>query len=326
LQNYYGEAPVGLRLRLIEKKPVVTEILDDHAKKAGVQAGDIVLKVDGDSVAARANREAHYIPASTQQSLAYLVLQRVLNGPEGSIATLTMQGHDGQTREVKLKRSKSYTALLRYQRAGEVVKILPGNIGYVDLDRLKVGQVDSMFGRLQNTKAIIFDMRGYPNGTAWQIAPRLTAKQDVPAAIFTCPLTLAPDLPNGEALTQSASYSFVQRLPPTYKPRYTGKTVMLIDERTISQAEHTGLFFETANRTKFIGTSSAGANGTVTDFVVPGGITIYFSGQDVRHANGGQLQRLGLIPAVEVAPTIAGLRAGRDEVLDKAVEYLSQTN
>ncbi len=204
-----------------------------------------------------------------------------------------------------------------------MIKLLPGNIGYADLDRLLPEQVDGMFDQFRSTDAIIFDMRGYPHATAWAIAPRLTDRHDVPAAIITGPLTLTPDLPASDVLTSTASYFFVQKLPTTEKWKYKGKTVMLIDERTMSQAEHTGLFLEAANKTEFIGTPSAGANGDVTNFVVPGGITIWFSGHDVRHANGGALQRLGLQPAVTVAPTIAGVRAGRDEVLEKAIEYLS---
>ncbi len=81
---------------------------------------------------------------------------------------------------------------------------------------------------------------------------------------------------------------------------------------------------KSANNTQFIGTPSAGADGDVSNFVVPGGITISYSGQDVRHANGGKLQRLGLQPAVSIAPSINGIRAGHDEVLEKAIAYLSK--
>jgi Peptidase family S41 len=114
-------------------------------------------------------------------------------------------------------------------------------------------------------------------------------------------------------------------LPPDTKPRPTpAPTVMLIDERAISQSEHTGLFFEAASGTTFIGTSTAGANGDVTGFSLPGGITVYFTGHDVRHADGRQLQRIGLTPEVEVAPTRAGLRAGKDEVLERVLRYLEE--
>jgi hypothetical protein len=156
-------------------------------------------------------------------------------------------------------------------RTGEVLRVLPGNIGYADLDRLPGAQVDEMFEKFKDCPAIIFDGRGYPQGTAWQIAPRLTDKSDVVAALFKRRDPMSPDLPNGELASSQEMGTFLQRLPPTKGSRYHGKTIMLIDERTISQAEHTGLFFEAANGTKFIGTPTQGANGDVTNFSLPGG-------------------------------------------------------
>jgi hypothetical protein len=72
----------------------------------------------------------------------------------------------------------------------------------------------------------------------------------------------------------------------------------------------------------FIGSPTAGANGDITSFVAPGGIRISFSGHDVRWADGKQLQRVGLIPDIEAHPTIVGIRAGKDEVLDRAVSFI----
>ena len=115
---------------------------------------------------------------------------------------------------------------------------------------------------------------------------------------------------------------FNQEIPPMKRPPYKGKTVMLIDERTISQAEHTGLFFESANGTKFIGSQTAGANGDVTNFKIPGNITLSFSGHDVRHIDGSQLQKIGLVPDIHLKPTIEGIRKGKDEVLEKTIEYV----
>jgi C-terminal processing protease CtpA/Prc len=136
-------------------------------------------------------------------------------------------------------------------------------------------------------------------------------------------VTLAPDVPTTQSLTSTASYFFVEKVPPGATPQYKGKTVMLIDERTIGAAEHLGLWLEAANNTAFIGTPSAGAEGETSNFVLPGGIVVTFSGQDVRHGNSGKLQRLGLQPTVAAAPSIDGIRKGRDEVLEKAIEYLS---
>jgi hypothetical protein len=217
-----------------------------------------------------------------------------------------------------------YVSRMRAQRSGEILNLLPGNIGYADLDRLPVAMVDQMFEMFKDTKAIVFDMRGYPNGTAWAIAPRLTEKNSVQAARFDRPVAMALGGESEHLTAFTTTESFVQTIPTTDKWRYKGKTVMLIDERAVSQAEHTGLFFEAANGTKFIGSNTAGANGDVTNFSVPGGIRIGFTGQGVRHADGRQLQRVGLVPDIEVKPTIAGLRAGKDEVLERAMEFIKR--
>jgi C-terminal processing protease CtpA/Prc len=67
-----------------------------------------------------------------------------------------------------------------------------------------------------------------------------------------------------------------------------------------------------------------GANGDVTSVLAPGGVVIRLTGHDVRHADGRQLQRVGLQPHVPVRPTIKGVRAGRDEVLEAALKYLKE--
>jgi C-terminal processing protease CtpA/Prc len=242
----------------------------------------------------------------------------MLAGPEGSTVVLKVSGRRAVERTVTLKRSGNYFGGLveLSGRAGPVFRILPGNIGYADLGRLAPGQVDSMFDRLRHTRAIIFDMRGYPQQTAWSIAPRLASASTPAAARFSRPLASSPDT------TEQSHYSFVQQLPATSAWRYAGRTVMLIDERTQSQAEHTGLFLEAANGTQFVGTPTAGANGDVTTVVLPGKLSMSFSGHAVRHADGRQLQRVGLVPHLRVAPTIAGIRAGRDEVLERALAWI----
>ena len=199
--------------------------------------------------------------------------------------------------------------------------MLPSGHGYVDLDRLQVGEVDKMFDTIKGTPAVIFDMRGYPNGTAWSIAPRLTEKGNVVAALFTRPILEATNLTNSE-MADSASYLFSQKIPDPQGDVYKGKVVVLINEDAISQAEHTCLFFAAATDVTFIGTPTAGANGDITFMVLPGNLAVSFSGHNVRHADGRQLQRVGIQPTIKVAPTIRGLVDGRDEILDAAIKFL----
>jgi C-terminal processing protease CtpA/Prc len=322
LSEYLGEASPPVKIRFIEDKAVIVAIFPDSVSKVrGLDIGDIVLEIDSEKVSDRFKRYAKITAASNQSWLHHSVSWNLLNGNDSTNVVLTIQKGNGRIEAVTLPRNNSFSQYLRTLRNDRnqtpMSKLINENIGYADLDRLSVEMVDQMFDDFKDTKAIIFDMRGYPNGTAWSIAPYLTSKEHVYAANFR------RYSPMGINIGTSIHMSFFnQEIPPMKLPTYKGKTVMLIDERTISQAEHTGLFFEAANGTKFIGSQTAGANGDVTNFKIPGNIILSFSGHDVRHIDGRQLQKIGLVPDLPIKPSIEGIRNGKDEVLEKAIEYV----
>lgn len=314
LDALYGKIPAPVAIRWIENAWVVTGI-GEAAKGAGVEVGDVVLTLDGEPVAKREATLRRYLAASTEAGMRRKVADRLLSGPDGSPLTLTVRGRGDRVREVSLKRG-AWTP----SPAGETVRVLPGNLGYADLTRLTISEVDGMFERVKGTRALILDMRGYPNGTAWSITPHLNTRGETRGPLFR--RRLVSGLYDERSQT---GLDFTQPLPSYPVPtKYAGRTVMLIDERTVSQSEHSGLFFEAANGTKFIGSQTAGANGDVTYFALPGIASVRFSGHDVRHADGRQLQRIGLVPDVPAAPTIQGIREGKDEVLDRAIRYLGE--
>ena len=314
--DWRGIASPPIRVRSIEGKFVVTTVAEPSLEKSGeLKIGDVVTSIDGVPFAKKVADLERYVAGSTETSRRAKATEIALRGPEGNVR-ITVEDTKG-SHSVTLTRRRGPLPP-DVPSAGDVVRVLPDNIGYVDLTRLQVADVDGMFDELRNTRAIIFDMRGYPNGTAWAIAPRINTRHATVAAQFRRPEVSAAEF--GEE--KGASYAFEQTLIKTTKWIYDKPTVMLIDERAISQSEHTALMFEAAAGTKFVGTPTAGANGDVTNFVLPGGLVVTFTGHDVRHADGRQLQRKGIQPDIEVAPTIAGLRAGKDEVLDRAVQYV----
>jgi hypothetical protein len=228
-----------------------------------------------------------------------------------------MRDRHGQVREVALRRTMARGR--RPERPLPVFGVLPEGFGYVDLERLTVPQVDGAFEAIENTPGVIFDVRGYPRGTAWHIAPRL-ATREVIAARFEVPEWHAPQL----VYRSRSTFHFHQTAAPSPKGQYRGKVVVLINEEAISQSEHTCLFLEAAAGATFVGGPTNGANGNVTNVVLPSGVVVGFSGMDVRHGDGRQLQRLGVQPHLHVEPTIEGIRAGRDEVLEAAVAFLQR--
>lgn len=321
LSAWFGSAAPPLRTRMIEGRPVVTQLLDQQvARDAGIARGDAVLEVDGEEAGQRIARLAAYLSASTPQSLDLLVMERWLNGPPASKLSLKWRDAAGRVRTAAIAR-RGWPGRLPW-RSGPVWTMLAGGVGYVDLERLLPEKVETMFRDLAQARAIVFDLRGYPRGTGWLIAPRLTPRGHVIAARFRRPLVLYPEGRSGDVRSMAAWWDFDQYLPDPVAPTYSGKTVALIDERTLSQAEHAALFLRAANGTVLVGSRSAGANGDVTRFTLPGGILVSFTGQQVLLPDGSRLQRVGLKPDVEVRPTIAGIRAGRDEVLEKALELL----
>ncbi len=313
LAEFYGQYQAPVELRWIENKPVVTRVFEDSAD---LKPGDVLTKIDGEAWEKRGGALEKHIAASTPQSLMNRTMQLLLNGPTETEVKLTVQRRTEPEHEVTLTR-KTGLPFSPY-RGGEIYRLLTPKIGYVDLERLANADVDAMFEKFKDTDAIIMDMRGYPQGTAWSIAPRLAEKQGGVAASFRRSLVNPDTFGDAERM----SVMFDQRIPVTQKSRYAGKTVMLIDERAISQSEHSGLFFRAANGTRFIGSPTQGANGDVTYFVAPGGVQINFSGHDVRWPDGRQLQRVGLTPDIEVRPTIEGIRVGRDEVLERAMAWV----
>lgn len=109
----------------------------------------------------------------------------------------------------------------------------------------------------------------------------------------------------------------------TKKPNYyKGKVVILINESTQSNAEYTTMAFRVAPNATVVGSTTAGADGNVSAFFLPGGIRTMISGIGVYYPDGTETQRVGIIPDIEVKPTIAGVKAGRDELLEKAIEII----
>jgi len=320
-----GTFTAPIATRFIEKQTVVTSVLDDSKD---VKIGDVITAVNGEPIEKFRERYARYFPSSTPQALMRNMHYNLLRGQENSKLKLTVRGIDGAIREVETPlfsgADPRFANVGKNQRTLPVFTVLPSGFGYVDLDRLQLADVDKMFETIKNTPATIFDMRGYPKGTAWEIAPRLTEKKNVAGASFSNQIWEAINLSNVD-YAAGTNFTFMQNLPERKGDVYKGKVVMLIDEYAQSQSEHTCMFFEAATDVTFIGTPTAGANGDVSFLVLPGNLIVSFSGHDVRHADGRGLQRVGIQPTIKVEPTIRGLVIEkRDEILEAAIKFLQK--
>ncbi|MFP7655849.1 S41 family peptidase [Chryseobacterium proteolyticum] len=95
----------------------------------------------------------------------------------------------------------------------------------------------------------------------------------------------------------------------------------MVDENTQSQAETTTMMFKQHPKAKIIGSHTSGANGDVIRFKIAG-LETSFSGLGAYYPDQRETQRIGIIPDIIVRPTLKGIKAGKDEVLERALEYL----
>lgn len=108
------------------------------------------------------------------------------------------------------------------------------------------------------------------------------------------------------------------------KDHYKGKVIILVNEITQSSTEFHAMAYQVAPNAIVMGSTTAGADGNVSKFYLPGGIATLISGIGVYYPDGKEIQRIGIIPDIEVKPTIQGIKEGRDELMEKAIDIINE--
>ncbi len=103
---------------------------------------------------------------------------------------------------------------------------------------------------------------------------------------------------------------------------FQDKLVVIVNEASISQSEFSAMAFRAGDNTIIVGSQTQGADGEMSFIPLPGGLKAGFSGMGVYYPDGTGTQRIGIVPDIEVKPTIQGIREGRDELLEKAIELI----
>ncbi len=75
---------------------------------------------------------------------------------------------------------------------------------------------------------------------------------------------------------------------------------------------------------EIVGEPTAGTNGTVNSFTLPGNYQIRWTGMKVLKHDESQHHLIGIQPTVPVSRTLKGVSEGRDEVLEKALGLIER--
>jgi C-terminal processing protease CtpA/Prc len=323
--GYFGSATPGIGIRFLDGRPVVTGFASDSvAARSGLSVGDVILTVDGEDAADRFDRLARYTPHSTARALANSLAYRFLSGRPGSTLQMTVEKPDGSFYHVELQRTAGGGWFSAFNRRGPVIRELEPGIGYADLARLKLGGLDSLLHLLPKWDALVLDLRGYPDFTAYVLAPRIAASWTETVSWSRTPVLLSPDTTRSRTLLEPTSLENVAGLidrDAASGPTYRGPTIVLVDERTQSRAEWSAQLLQAAGAT-VIGSRTSGVNGDITFAQLPGGLQLRFTGMAVSLPDGSPLQRRGVWLSELVQTHVEHIREGRDPALERAIALL----
>ncbi|HVG44075.1 MAG TPA: S41 family peptidase, partial [Longimicrobium sp.] len=107
-------------------------------------------------------------------------------------------------------------------------------------------------------------------------------------------------------------------------PYLAAPRVFITSGRAISQAESIMGIVEAYRLGEIVGETTAGTNGDINPFVLPGGYAVSWTGMKVLKHDGSRHHGVGIRPTVPVQRTRAGVADGRDEMLERAVEVVTR--
>lgn len=298
----------------IEDRLVVTYA--DREKAPGIELGSVVLSVGGRQPRQALEALESTTPGATRKYRREVALRLLAAGPENEAVELEIQSPSGKVSTVTLQRTaRTYgEGSIQEPRPGGIEEIRPG-IFYLDVERFEDHEFQAALDKLVGAKGIIFDVRGYPTCSPLPLqhlldAPATSARWNVPRV----------SRPDREGMT----FDFSNWDVKPASPRLKAKVAFLTDSRAISYAETFMGIAEHYKLGAIVGEPTAGTNGNVNPFTLPGGYTISWTGMQVLKHDGSQHHGIGIVPTVPVSRTLKGVTEGRDELLEKAIEIVSR--
>jgi C-terminal processing protease CtpA/Prc len=300
-----------------EEQLIITNVTKAAAEK--IQPNEIILSINGQPVKDAIARQieslsqqfSHWFPHQTEKDQIKDALNEINKGTKNSSILLEMHSDSGN-RTVEL--SRTLQIWNSKEPLPNKIEQLRSGIVYLDFDQINDLELQQALPLLETATGIIIDLRGYPKVSPDFIGhlidePVTTARWHIPQVKYPDRYQLDFDFSN---------WSIEPR-----QPRLTAKVVVIIDGSAISYAETCLGIIEHYQLAEIVGQPTAGTNGNVNEFTLPGGYLIWWTGMKVLKHDGSQHHGVGILPTVPVKRTIQGIAEKRDEFLERAIEIIS---
>ncbi len=308
-----GHCALPLQVRFVKGNAVVNRYVDSEtANTSGINPGDVLEAIDGVPITQLVASLRPYYAASNEATRLRDIAANLTNGKCGE-ALISIR-HGDSDKEITLVRTprSGPQIQVRHDKAGETFQSITEDIAYIKLSSINRADVPSYMERASKTRGLIIDIRNYPS----DFMPFVLGSYLVDKPTSFARVTLAD-------ITNPGAFKWGPEI--TISPRgagYKGKVIILVDEMSQSQSEYTAMALRASPRAIVVGSTTAGADGNISALTLPGGLKTVISGIGVFYPDKRPTQRIGIVPDIEVMPTIAGLSKQQDEVLEAAIKLI----
>lgn len=315
LNKHYGLRYASVELTFVEGKPIVTGFCDETAgSNTGLEIGDIISVINNTPVEEIVNERLKYSPASNYSTKLRDIASNLLRTNDSLIRVSYIRDGKLEIKMLNTYSSDEIDIYSKYTLTDTCFRMINTDIAYINNGSLKSEYLRDIWKEIENTKGLIIDIRNYPSDfviykLSEYLMPRGTAFVKFSQANV--------EIPGRFTFTKSI------KAGKHNKGYYKGKVVILVNELTQSSAEFHAMAYQVNPNAVVIGSTTAGADGNVSRFYLPGGISTMISGIGIYYPDGKETQRVGIVPDIEVKPTIQGIKEGRDEIVEKAIAIIN---
>jgi carboxyl-terminal processing protease len=280
---------IGAEISLRNDVPTIIQVLADNpAQKAGIEAGDVITAINGQS---------------TNGWTADKAAEQVRGGVGTSIKLTLLRGTQAQ----------NYTLTRETVNDPSVQSAVENGIGIMTISRFddqtgSLAQTAAQSFKQQGVKSVILDLRD--NGGGY-----LTAAQDV-ASLWLNDEVVVSERTNGTVVDElkSSDNAVLAGLP----------TVVLVNGNSASASEIVAGALQDHNVATLIGEKTFG-KGTVQKVIDLGaGTQLKVTVARWYTPNGKNINKQGITPNQIVGLTATDVNAGKDPQLDAAKQHLGQ--
>ena len=328
LNDGHAVAPVEMLFgqRMLPVWPLQAEgrLFVGHSDDRALKRGDEVVAIDGEPISERLELLREYASRSNEASLRQALRYYGLCTRRDTAEVVRRRAGVCDTLRVATVPYGSVSPLYDPAQLVQLpFRLLADSVGYIYAGTFSREHLAQVVQTLPRTRALIIDLRTYPQNMDFTLTALISQSlrtEPVVAWQMVHP-TLA--LPGLFFRQEQWLYEGFEEGAERCTQPYKGRVILLVDEITQSNPEFQAMALQSCPQTLTIGSPTSGADGDIVWIPLPGQLTS-FSGVGTLYPDGTQTQTVGVRLDVEVLPTAEGLQAGRDEVLERALELARQ--